>query len=783
MRLSFGLEKQMHSISHGFIFNVVSVISVCLITSGPLKATEREQADRAFDKTASRPNILYFYVDDMGWGSIGPNGQAERRAKGLPYVRTPNIDRLAAAGVNFRRGYACHVCSPSRASQQTGFHQGHAYADRNDPNNARKAIRADDVTIGDALSQAGYVTGYWGKWGYGGSKDPVDPTIDNVQTLPTSHGYQHVLAELHHVRAHTFFQPTLWSAPAPSDAIGGVHLIPNSLKRVQRNISYPTGPALQNHSDYPKVAYCDDSYAFAALDFVRQQSQKFNETKQPFFGLLAVQIPHAPFGEITQLPEWDRAYRDDPHFAGLSPQAQQWAAMVTRIDAHFGNILAALRDPNGDGDQSDSVENETLVVFQSDNGGPGGKNDVELDANGGLRGNKGMIQEGGIRVPLVMRWPEMIDSNSTLKAGSNSDRIVDITDLLPTFCELAGAETPVGIDGVSIAPTLTGRGDQRPRDFLIHEAGNGTSIIRGNLKLVRSKKGQLALYDLSKDHHEDKNIAGRRPQVVRELESLLIGERVLEPKGFAATYHSWEGGDGGVIDADDNWSNYVYSNAGITYTTAAGTPKPSWIARIASDLPASFEVIEDTNFLALVIGGRKFVPSCHQVVFVQPDTVLFARNELRVSRNGELRLENGTAKSLRWVDVQENAELSGNGRIDATLYNSGKVATGSSGDGLTISRDYRQSESGHLQIRITKRSASSVLVKGTAVLSGSLSIQLHPEFAPEKGRRYQILAAETISGRFQNKDDIATTNDGSSSKDGPKFKIHHSKNLITAEVL
>ena len=152
-----------------------------------------------------RPNILYFYVDDMGWGSIGPNGQAERKAKGLPYVRTPNIDRLAAQGVNFRRGYACHVCSPSRASQQCGFHQGHTFADRNDPDNARKAMRADDVLIGDALSLAGYETAYQGKWGFGGSKDQKAPVIDNVQTLPTSHGYKHVLAELHHVRAHTFF--------------------------------------------------------------------------------------------------------------------------------------------------------------------------------------------------------------------------------------------------------------------------------------------------------------------------------------------------------------------------------------------------------------------------------------------------------------------------------------------------------------------------------------------------------------------------------------------------
>jgi len=533
-----------------------------------------------FAAETPRPNILYFYVDDMGWGSIGPNGQADRRSNNQPSVLTPHIDQLAAEGINFRRGYACHVCSPSRASQQTGFHQGHAFADRNDPNNARKAIRNDDVTMGDVLSAAGYATGYWGKWGYGGSSDHDNPVIDNVQTLPTSHGYQHVLAELHHVRAHTFFQPTLWSAPADAKAVGALQLVPNSMKPYQRSKQYPNTPALQNHVQYPTTAYCDDSYAFAALDFVRQQAQRYNDTGQPFFGLLAAQIPHAPFAEVAKLPDWDIAYRDDPHFAALAEQSQQWAAMVTRIDAHFGNVLAALEDPNGDGDTSDSVANNTLVIFQSDNGGPSGKNNSQLDANGGLRGVKGNIQEGGIRVPLVMRWPERINSETALKAGTQTNRVVDITDLLPTFCELAGAKTPLGIDGVSIAPLLTGVGHQRQREFIIHEAGNGQSIIRGKHKLVLGKKKQAMLYDLEADHAEEHDIAADHPTLVKELKQQLLGERVTEPKGFAATYHHWTGKDDASTASAENWSNYVYENAGVTYQTDAGAPQASWIATV-----------------------------------------------------------------------------------------------------------------------------------------------------------------------------------------------------------
>ena len=110
------------------------------------------------------------------------------------------------------------------------------------------------------------------------------------------------------------------------------------------------------------------------MDFVRDQAKEYNRSGKPFFGLFAAQIPHAPFAEVEKLPMWDQDYKDKPFFSELSPQSRQWCAMVTRIDAHFGNILNALEDPNEVGDNSDSVVQNTLVVFQSDNGGPGGKN-------------------------------------------------------------------------------------------------------------------------------------------------------------------------------------------------------------------------------------------------------------------------------------------------------------------------------------------------------------------------------------------------------------------------
>ena len=731
-------------------------------------------ATRLIADQPARPNILYLYVDDMGWGSIGPNGQLARQAKGLPYVRTPNLDLLARQGLNFTRGYGCHVCSPARSSQQSGFHQGHTYADRNDPNNAKKAMRADDILMGDALSAAGYVTGYWGKWGYGGSKDPVRPVIENIQTLPTSHGYKYVLAELHHVRAHTFFQPTLWSAPAASQAVGGLELIPNSLARYRDNETYPSTPALQSHSDYPEVAYCDDAYAFAALDFVREQGQNYNRSGQPFFGLLAVQIPHAPFGEIATLPEWDRAYATDPHFSSLSDQTRQWAAMVTRIDAHFGNILAALDDPNNDGDSSDSIVEDTLVVFQSDNGGPAGKNNSELDANGGLRGNKGKIQEGGIRVPLVMRWPAKITADSKLRAGTDCEKIVDVTDLLPTFCELAGVPAPVGIDGVSIAPTLLGRGHQRYRDFIVHEASNGQSIIRGKHKLVRSKSTPLKLYDLDADHSESDNIASQHPGLVKELEALLLGERVAEPKGFANTYHHWIGEDSAATSDPENWSNYEYANAGITYMSDDGSPRLSWIGRIknSGNQPHAAHADMDLEFLGLEIAGN-VTGKAEQALILGPKVDLLARNEIRLAPYSKLTLDGGSVSSLRWLDIHPNATLNGQGTIQAVLYNQGSVIlTGREQTTLRLDGDYHQSDDGELTVTLAG-DVTAFHVAGVARLGGTLSIEIADGFEPAQGTSCTVLFAEEVVGSFANAQDEVV------SSEGTRFSIRYLPTAVT----
>ncbi|NQZ56611.1 MAG: sulfatase-like hydrolase/transferase [Lentisphaeraceae bacterium] len=698
-----------------------------------------------------KTNILYVYVDDMGWGSIGPNGQAQRKADGKPYVLTPNLDRLAAQGVNFQRAYGCTVCSPARSSQQTGFHQGYTFADRNDPDNNKKAIRADDVTMGDVLSKAGYVTGYWGKWGYGGSQEQVKPTLGNLQTLPTAHGYQYVVAELHHVRAHTFFQPTLWTAPAAPGTKGGLELKANSMDKYKNNKAYPNYPALQNNPNYPEVAYCDDVYAFAALDFVRQQAMNYNKTGQPFFGLFAAQIPHGPFDDVATLPNWNEQYKNQPYFSGLAKQSQQWCSMVTRIDAHIGNLLAALEDPNGDGDTSDSVAHNTLVIFQSDNGGPGGSTIKDLQANGGLSGTKGGIMEGGIRVPTIMRWPAKITASSKLKAGTSTDQVIDCTHMLPHFCDLAGVPTPLGLSGVSLAPTLTGSAGQRQRDYLIHEAGRSASIIRGRYKFIRtrsqstkrkiSKKqrnkrvNSAKLFDLNTDPAERNNIAKAHPQLVKELNELLTGERVDEAAGFANTYHHWLGAKGSSIAAAANWSDYVYENAGVKYTTENGAPQDYWTAKLANGAEALAD--KSVSFLGLEIGGGKK----NQLLTVNAGVVVSGRNEIRVAAQGRALLKGGSLTSLRWVDVQAGGTLQGYGTIATDLYTQGTLA-------LSLQK--------------------SLWVKGTAVLAGKLTVM--KAVSLKKGESVVILQAQALSGSFTNTEVLLA---------GKSYKISYSKTSVS----
>ena len=706
-----------------------------------------------FASEAPRPNIVYFYADDLGWGTIKANNARSP-------LLTPTIDSLVDTGVNFTRGYGCMVCSPARSSQQTGFHQGHTWTDRNDPN-MTKAIRAEDIALGTILQDAGYRTAYYGKWGYGADYTKVDPKINNPQTLPINHGYDELLAELHHKRAHSFFQPTLWHHNT-NDAKPTTALVPNTIK--PNKPLRPNYPAYQDDKSYPETAYADDSYAIAALDFVRAQAQ----TDQPFFVTVAFQTPHTPLGHITSTPKWFDAYTDVKGADKWNASSQQFAAMVTRMDAHMKNILDVLDDPNGDGNTSDSVRDNTLIIFASDNGGQGGKPYKTFKANGILSGAKGSVKEGGIRVPTVMNW------RGTIAPGQSIDMPTDVTDILPTLAELAGAPAPVGTDGVSIAPTLTGEGVQRQREFLSHEAGSRWTITRGNMKLHNTGK----LYDLDKDPSESKDISAQHAEIVKEMDALAVGEFVGADDLMANSFRTWEGKNGSAFEADRSWSNPAYPEGHeLANDYSPNTPNARWNAVMlnTTNKHSITTLAENAQMLALEVGGNIDTGKT-QTLVVPNDMTLTGRNEIRISAGGCIELDGGTLDTLRWVDVLKSGRLTKSGQVTGHVYNSGSVDISAATKGtrnLSVDKDFHQSKSGRLSVELAgSKDYSSLSVTGSAQLSGSLELTFADGFTPKVGDTFVVIRANNISGRFQNANDRIKI-------DGQQYQIIYAEQSVT----
>jgi hypothetical protein len=325
-----------------------------------------------------------------------------------------------------------------------------------------------------------------------------------------------------------------------------------------------------------------------------------------------------------------------------------------------------------------------------------------------------------------MRWSEKITQKSKLKKGSSTDWVMDCSDLLPTFCEIAGVPIPLGVSGVSLAPTLTGKGIQRPRDFLIHEAGNQASIIDGQYKLIRprgdtkssgsSKKKKrkkepvTMLFDLNTDPAEQNNLANDRPQLVKKLNALLTAERVDEPAGFANTYHTWNAKpQNGSLGSSSNWSEYIYENAEVIYMKESGVPKSHWCARIQGGTAVA---LKETNFLALEVSG---------VLVVKKGAKVSARNELRVADAGQVNLQGGMIGSDRWLEIKKGGVLKGHGMIKGDLYNQGTFA-----------------------LQMDK----PIQIDGSVNLSGRL--ELLKTGTINNGKSYTVLQANSVSGGFVN---------------------------------
>ncbi|MBN1998063.1 arylsulfatase [candidate division KSB1 bacterium] len=424
-----------------------------------------------------KPNFIYILADDLGYGDLGCYGQKE--------IKTPVLDLMAEQGIKFTDHYAgSTVCAPSRCCLMTGMDSGHAQI----RGNGTVPLRESDRTIAEILKSNGYKTGLVGKWGLGEK---------NSSGEPTKKGFDYFFGYLNQIHAHNYYPDFLWEN---EDKIP----LNNKVKIIDSGYAKGIGGAAEE-----KNVYAHDLLTYKALEFIE------NNCSAPFFLYLAYTIPHAnneAQGVLgvhgMEVPEYG-IYKNKNW-----PEAQKGhAAMITRMDHDIGRLIKKLQELQ--------IDRNTLVIFSSDNGPhrEGGNDPDFNDSNSIFRGIKRDLYDGGIRVPMIARWPGKI------KSGLTSDLPCAFWDILPTLAEFASAQIPPNINGISLVPTLT-RGRQKKHDYLyweFHEGKASHQAIRlYEWKGIRkSPDGKLELYNIESDPGETNNIAKQHPDIVKKLELIL----------------------------------------------------------------------------------------------------------------------------------------------------------------------------------------------------------------------------------------------------------------------
>jgi arylsulfatase A-like enzyme len=452
---------------------IVSTSLTALALSSPGSHAAARQAQ-------GRPNIILIHADDLGFGDLSAYGQTR--------FLTPSLDRLAREGTRFTRYYSgSTVCAPSRAALMTGYHMGHAWI----RGNGDIPLRPEDVTVAEVLRDAGYRTAVIGKWGLG---------TPGTTGQPDRQGFDYAFGFLDHRHAHRQFTD---------------HLYRNG-ERVSTDLQRD---------------YVNDLFTKEAAEFIEK------DDRRPFFLYLNYTVPHA---ELRAPDDSMEPYRDkfpeqpfsnpkaDARQGGAQPDAASlgyrsqptpyaaFAAMITRMDRDIGRLVGLLA--------SRGIDRTTLVLFTSDNGPhrEGGANPQFFNSSGGLRGIKRDLYEGGIRVPMIARWP------GTVPANKVSEHVWAHWDMLPTLSELARAKATSGLDGMSRARAL--RGEPQPAApalyWEFHERGFQQAARMGRWKAVRLKHGApLELFDLDADPKEEKDVASANPEIVAKMDAYLKSAR------------------------------------------------------------------------------------------------------------------------------------------------------------------------------------------------------------------------------------------------------------------
>ena len=439
----------------------------CLLTFSPGTAQAEE-----------RPNIIYILADDVGYGDLSCYGQEK--------FQTPNLDRMAAEGMRFTEHYAgACVCAPSRFTLMMGKHIARAHTE-----GQGQELHVGDRTIANLLQDNGYATAMIGKWGLG-----------RRTGLPNLKGFDYWYGFLDQRRAHFHYPEWVWKN-------GSKEMLPDNPEK--------------------HTWHTQDLFTREALQFIRKNHDR------PFFVYLPLTLVHAelivpaefeqPFlGKLDDKPQETKPYAILK--GGYNKPRNRHAAFagaMSFLDRDIGKVFALLKELG--------IDEKTLVIFTSDNGphGEGGADPRYFNSSGGLRRGKGWLYEGGIRVPMIARWPGRIAPDST------TDHPSWFPDIFPTLAEIGGIKIGQDdLDGISLAPTLFGKGKQQAGPYLYWSHHRQRAVREGKWKLVRFYEAynditryRDELYNLEKDMSEQEDLAGTQPD---QLKALVRRLNTLEP--------------------------------------------------------------------------------------------------------------------------------------------------------------------------------------------------------------------------------------------------------------
>jgi len=472
------------------------------------------------DEVAPSPNIIFILADDLGYGDLGCYGQE--------LIETPNIDALASTGMKFNQHYSgSPVCAPSRCILLTGMHSGHAYirgngewGERGDVWDYRamladstlegqRPLPANTTSIGTLLQSVGYRTGMIGKWGLG---------APHTEGIPNRQGFDFFCGYNCQRQAHTYYP---------------VHLYLNEERLYLGNDTIAPHTKLEEGADpldhdsyapFTLSSYAPDVMFDEMIDFIEEGGD------DPFFFYWASPIPHAALQAPQRWVDYyvDKFGDEDPYLGGQGyfptrhPHAS-YAAMISYLDERVGELVHTLKEQG--------LYENTLIIFTSDNGPTfnGGTDSPWFNSGGPFKSERGwgkaFLHEGGIRVPMIASWPGKI------VPGSESEHISAFWDLLPTLSEVAGADIPVDVDGISYLPELLGKDEQEQHPYLYWEfpSSGGQQAVRMEewkaiRKNIRQGNLEIELYNLEEDIQELHNVDSEHPEIIEQMELILERE-------------------------------------------------------------------------------------------------------------------------------------------------------------------------------------------------------------------------------------------------------------------